>query len=243
MVKRVVISAAGRGTRMKHLSKDRPKHMIEVNGEPFLYHLLSNLEEAGYDDIIIVIGYMSQHITDYISRGRHPRVRLVHQFERMGEEKYGTAMPLLAVRPEVGDEDFVAVYGDNLYSVRDLKKFTIDDDYQYVAGIHQDDFSKYGVLLYDDNMFLKEIIEKPQTDVGSKIINTGLMKFTKDIFPALERVQPNPANGEYYLVDALTDLAKDKKVKVTLLEDYWLDFGKPEDVETLSRFLDEHKVQ
>ncbi|MFA5322266.1 MAG: sugar phosphate nucleotidyltransferase [Smithella sp.] len=243
MVKRVVISAAGRGTRMKHLSKYRPKHLIEINGEPFLFHLLSNLEEAGYEDIIIVIGHMSQHIVDYVARGRHPHVRLVNQFERLGEEKYGTAIPLLAARSEIGDEDFVAVYGDNLYSVRDLKKFTIDDDFHYVAGLHQDDPSKYGVLLYDQDMFLKKIIEKPKVDVGSHIINTGLMKFTSDIFPALERVRPNPETGEYYLVDALTDLAREKKVKVTILEDYWLDFGKPEDVQILSQFLTNRKVK
>ncbi|PIS41301.1 MAG: hypothetical protein COT25_03880 [Candidatus Kerfeldbacteria bacterium CG08_land_8_20_14_0_20_42_7] len=243
MVKRVVISAAGRGTRMKHLSKDKPKHMIEVNGEPFLFHLLSNLEAAGYEDIIIVIGHLSQHIVDYVARGRHANVRLVNQFERMGEDKYGTAMPLLAARPEIGDEDFVAVYGDNLYSVRDLQKFTREDDFHYVAGLHQDDPSKYGVLIYTQDMFLNRIIEKPKTDVGSHIINTGLMKFTPEIFSALERVQPNPENGEYYLVDALTDLAKNKKVKVTLLQDYWLDFGKPEDVQILSEFLTDRKVK
>jgi len=109
--------------------------------------------------------------------------------------------------------------------------------------LHQDDPSKYGVLLYDQDMFLKKIIEKPKVDVGSHIINTGLMKFTSEIFLALERVRPNPETGEYYLVDALTDLAREKKVKVTILEDYWLDFGKPEDVQILSQFLTNRKVK
>lgn len=237
MVKRAVISAAGRGTRMKHLSKDRPKHMIEVNGKPFLYYLLSNLEEAGFEEIIIVIGYQCQHIEQYVAKGHHANIKLVNQFERMGEERYGTAIPILAVREEVGDEEFVSVPGDNLFSVRDLKKFRESDKFTYVAGLEHKDPTRYGVLIYNDDGYLERIIEKPKTDVGSNIINAALMKFTSEIFPALERVLPNKESGEYYLVDALTDLAQEKKVKVQKLEDHWLDFGKPEDVEILSEFL------
>lgn len=237
MVKRAVISAAGKGTRMKHLSKDRPKHMIEVNGKPFLYYLLSNMEEAGFKEIIIVIGYQSHHIEEYIAQGHHASVRLVNQYERMGEERYGTAIPLLAARKELGDEQFVAVYGDNLYSVRDLKKFTAEDDLMYVAGMFHQNPNQYGVLLYDKEGYLERIVEKPREDVGSNVINTGLMKFTPEIFKAIEHVKPNPENGEYYLVDALTECAQHKKVKVKTLEDYWLDFGKPEDVQILSEFL------
>lgn len=228
---------------MKHLSKDRPKHMIEVKGKPFLYYLLRNLEEAGFEDIIMVVGHMSKHIEDYIGKGAHKNVRIVNQFDRMGSDRYGTAIPLLAARKELSNEQFVAVYGDNLYSVRDLEKFTNSDDYQHVAGLAHENPSNYGVLLYDENGHLKRIIEKPKEDVGSNVINTGLMKFTPDIFDALERVRPNSDNGEYYLVDALTDLAKNKKVKVRLLDDYWLDFGKPEDVAILTSFLEQKKTK
>jgi NDP-sugar pyrophosphorylase family protein len=242
MVKRVVISAAGRGTRMKHLSADKPKHMIEVNGEPFLYYLLSNLEDAGFEDIIVVIGHKSERITDYIKRGRHSSVRLVNQFERMGEERYGTAIPILAAQDELEGDDFVHVYGDNLYSVRDLQKFTVKNEFHFIAGLPHPTPSKYGVLKYDAEGFLQEIIEKPQTDVGSNIINTGLMKFTPEIFDALSQVRPNSVNGEYYLTDALTELGKKHKVKVVKLQDYWLDFGKPEDVEILSSFLNTQKT-
>ena len=54
MIKKVLISAAGRGTRMLDLSKDKPKHLIEANGKPILYYLLSNLKEAGFDNIVTV---------------------------------------------------------------------------------------------------------------------------------------------------------------------------------------------
>ena len=43
MITKVVIAAAGQGTRMLHLSKDKPKHLIEVNKRPFLAYVLDNL--------------------------------------------------------------------------------------------------------------------------------------------------------------------------------------------------------
>ena len=43
MVKKVVIAAAGQGTRMLSLSKDKSEHLIEVNQKPFLYYLFDNL--------------------------------------------------------------------------------------------------------------------------------------------------------------------------------------------------------
>ncbi|MCD4761270.1 NTP transferase domain-containing protein, partial [bacterium] len=51
MIKKVLISAAGRGSRMLHLGKDKPKHLIETNGKPFLYYLLENLKTAGFEEI------------------------------------------------------------------------------------------------------------------------------------------------------------------------------------------------
>lgn len=236
-VKRVVISAAGKGTRMKHLSQDRPKHMIEVNGKPFLFYLLDNLERAGFEEIIVVVGHMREHIEKYISQGHHKNVLIVDQFARMGEDKYGTAMPVLAAEPELKGEPFVFVYGDNLYSVRDLQKFIIDDEWNYIAGLRHETPQHYGVLMFDKDMTLTEIIEKPQQDVGSNIINTGLIKFTPDIFEALRHVQPNPIKGEYYLTDAITEQAAKGKMKVKIIEDYWLDFGKPDDVRILAEFL------
>ncbi len=240
-VKRAVISAAGRGTRMKHLSADRPKHMIEVNGKPFLYYLLDNMEKAGFEDIIVVIGHKCEHITNYIAKGHHKNIRLVNQFERVGEEKYGTVMPLLAAQPEIGNDQFVAVFGDNLYSVRDLQKFMHADEWHYIGGIAHENPTQYGVLIYDTDMRLTRIAEKPKEDVGSNIINTGLMKFTAEIFDALTRVTPNSINGEYYLTDAITELAGKGRVKVNIIQDYWLDFGKPEDVQILSEFLNGEK--
>jgi len=53
MIKKVVIAAAGYGTRMLHLATNKPKHLINIRERPFLYYLLSNLKEAGLEEMIL----------------------------------------------------------------------------------------------------------------------------------------------------------------------------------------------
>ena len=237
MIKKVVIAAAGRGTRMKHLSKNKSKHLICVKQKPFLAYLMDNLKKAGYEEIILVTGFRSDLMQDFLKEYGF-KAKVVNQFEILGpkEKEYGTLCPLKCVKDFVENDDFIAVYGDNLYSVADLKALNIEDDFCYVAGrIEKEHPEKYGILL-TDNGFLKEIIEKPKEYVGD-LVNTGLYKFTSDVFDKLSQVKLSE-RGEYELTDAITLLAQDKKVKVKQIKDYWLDFGNPGDIRKLHRFLD-----
>ena len=241
-IKKVVIPAAGKGTRMLELSKDRPKHLIHVLDKPFLYYLLSNLKKAGFEEIILVIGYHPQMMHQFAEKYRNEfNLKLVNQFDIIGTDRYGTACPIEAVKKIIGDEQFISVYGDDLYSVGDLKRMNISDEYCYIAGLKVEDPHNYGVLVKDGGDFLEKIIEKPEEFVGN-LINIGLYKFTPEIFKALEKVKLSP-RGEYELTDAISILAEQKKVKIKMIKDYWLDFGKPEDVEKVAEFLkNNHKL-
>jgi len=240
MIKKVVIAAAGQGVRMKELSRDKSKHLIEVKEKPFLAYLLDNLKKAGYEEFILVVGFRADLMENFLKEYEY-KATVVNQFDILGpkEKEYGTLCPLKCVRDLVGDESFLAVYGDNLFSVKDLKSMNIDDDYCYVAGrIEKEHPEKYGVLI-SDNGLLKEIIEKPKEYVGN-LVNTGMYKFTKEVFDKIPDVKISE-RGEYELTDALTLLAKDGKVKIKRIEDYWLDFGNPEDIPKLAKFLEEQR--
>jgi len=234
---KVVIAAAGQGTRMLQLTKNKSKLLINVQKKPFLGYLLDNLLKAGYRELILVVGYKEEMMREFLKR-YHYQAKVINQFEILGKEEYGTACPLKCVKDIVGKEDFLAVCGDNLYSVEDLKNFNIEDDYHYIAGFYHEHPEKYGVLQIE-NGFLKEIREKPKEFVGN-LINTGLYKFTPEIFEKLYQISLSP-RGEYELTDAINLLAKEKKVKVKEIEDYWLDFGNPADIIKLSKFLKNSK--
>jgi len=66
MIKTALIPAAGLGNRMNDFTKDRPKCLLEVNGQPLLSMQINALEEAGFEHLIIITGYKSDMIEDYI---------------------------------------------------------------------------------------------------------------------------------------------------------------------------------
>lgn len=235
MVKKVVIAAAGQGTRMLHLSKKKCKHLIKVKGKPFLSYLLDNIKKAGYKEVIIVVGYKGEMIKDFLKEYKY-KAMVVDQIDVLGdkEKMYGTACPVMCVKDIVKDESFIYLFGDNLYPVSGLKAMNIDDNHSYVAGIFNKHPEKYGVLFKDENDFLLKYIEKPK-DFVSNFIGTGLYKFTKDVFKKLSLVGKS-SRGEYEIVDAVNLLAKDKKIKVKEIED-WMDFGNPGDIIKVHRFL------
>ena len=235
MVTKVVIAAAGQGTRMKQLTEDKSKHLIKVNEKPFLAYVLDNLLKSGYDDITLVVGFEGELVEKFLKDNGY-KVKVINQFKILGpkEKIYGTACPLMCIK-DIKDS-FLYICGDNFYSVEDLKAMNIDDNYNYVAGLENDHPESFGVLI-ESGELLKEIIEKPKEFVGN-LINTSLYKFTPEVFDKVSMIKKSP-RGEYEVTDVVTLLAREGKVKVKKISNFWMDFGKPEDVEKFSNFLND----
>jgi len=236
MIRKVVIAAAGQGTRMSQLTKDKSKHLIEVNGKPFLSYVLDNLLKADYDNFYLVVGYEGRLVEQFLKEYGY-KAQVINQFEVLGpkEKIYGTACPLMCVKDI--KEQFIYLCGDNFYSVEDLRGMNIDDDYNYVAGAESINSGSFGALV-EEGEFLKEIKEKTQGSAGS-LVNISLYKFTSEIFEKIYQIEKSP-RGEYEITDAVSLLAKGKKVKIKRISDFWMDFGKPEDVEKFSKYLNEN---
>lgn len=249
MIKKVVISAAGQGTRMLDLSKDKSKHLISVQDRPFLAYLLDNILKAGYKEIILVAGYREDMIREFLKGykfdGVNVDIKIINQFDILGpkEKEYGTACPIKCVKDSIKDENFISLCGDNFYSVKDLKAMNIDDEFCYIAGLKNDHPENFGVLIEDGDDFLEGIIEKPKEFAGD-LVNTSLYKFTPEIFEKVLHIKKS-LRGEYEITDAISLLAKEKKVKIKKINNFWMDFGRPEDVEKLSNFIqnDSKKVK
>jgi len=249
MIKKVVIAAAGQGTRMLELSSNKSKHLINVKNRPFLAYLMDNLVLAGYTDIILVVGFKKELMDEFRrvylenSKNRDLKIKIIDQYEILGpkEKEYGTVCPVKCVKNIIGDEGFIYVFGDNLFSVIDLKSMNIDDEFCYIAGIEQDHPEKYGVLIKDGNDFLERIIEKPKEFVGN-LVNAGLYKFTSEVFNKISEIKKS-SRGEYEITDVISLLAKEKKVKIKEIKDCWHDFGNPDDVKKLEKFLYENNTR
>jgi bifunctional UDP-N-acetylglucosamine pyrophosphorylase/glucosamine-1-phosphate N-acetyltransferase len=253
-ITKVVVSAAGQGTRMLELTKDKSKHLIFVEDRPFLAYLLDNIINAGYSKIMLVTGFRDDAIRDFLKNykpftnsselvnGHDYAISVINQHEILGpkEKEYGTACPIKCVKDWVGGEQFISLAGDNFYEVNDLKSMNIDDNYNYVAGFKSERPENFGVLIEEDG-FLKEIIEKPKKFVGN-LINASLYKFTPEVFDKLSLIKKS-LRGEYEITDVISLLAKEKKVKVKKFNGFWMDFGRPNDIDRFSEFLKRKMIE
>lgn len=232
---KTVIFAAGRGTRFGDLTKATPKILLPVLGRPFLYYYLEFLKKGGLDDFLVITGHKGEKTKEWLKK-YDPEISTVDQFKRIGGEKYGTACPLMAAEQELKNKQFIALYGDHLFDVNDIKSIAHNDNYCYVSGYRFSTYEpeKYGELVTDGEL-LTEIIEKPKEKMGD-LINIGLYKFTPDIFRAINQIGKSE-RGEYELIEAVNLLAKESKVKVRETKGFWVDFGVPMDQKALENFL------
>src|SRR5580704_9330161 len=93
MITRAVILAAGRGTRMRELTNEVPKPMVEVQGRPILQHILEGLASAGLEQALIVVGYRKEAIQDYFGDG-HPVGLQVQYIEQVTQDGTGRVVGL-----------------------------------------------------------------------------------------------------------------------------------------------------
>ena len=145
----------------------------------------------------------------------------------------------MCVKDVIGKEKFLMIAGGDFYLTKDLKAFNIPDNYNYIAGFYHNHPEKFGVLLVDDKGFLKKIVEKPK-EYFRNLINISLYKFTPEVFSKLSKIKKSQ-RGEYEITDVVSLLAKEKKVKVKILRDFWMDFGNPSDIIKISRFLNKNE--
>lgn len=234
----MVIMAAGRGTRMRGLAGQKPKHLIEVSGRPFLSYLLDNLVAAGATELILVIGHQAPAAYEFAARSKH-KVHVVNQFERLGEGVYGTLLPLKAAALELIGKKVAVVNGDNYYTVSDLTA-TLGARGSAVAVLPHVEPWRFGVAVVRSDGSLEKIIEKSATP-PTNLVNTGLYRFSSDIWNMLDEVMVSP-RGEYELTDAVNLLAMREVVSLVSLQGPWLDLGRPEDIEQAEALVKKQNI-
>src|ERR1700761_7128040 len=78
-VTKAVLLAAGKGTRMRELTQELPKPMIEVRGKPILLHIVEGLRDAGVTDFLIVVGWRAEVVQSFFGNGSKFGVRVSYE--------------------------------------------------------------------------------------------------------------------------------------------------------------------
>lgn len=238
-----VILAAGKGTRLRPLTDDKPKGLVEVAGRPILDYCFEQLSDLGADGFVVVVGYCKEQIIDrYGDEFDGVPITYAHQTEQRG-----LADAILAVEAHV-DGDFMLMLGDNIFraNLTDVVRRHQEDraDAAFlVEKVPDEEAGRYGVCVTNEYGEITDIVEKP-ADPPSNLVTTGFYTFTPAIFDACRLVQPSD-RGEYELSDAVDLLIESGRTIDALRLDGWrIDIGYPDDREEAERRLtDEQSIK
>jgi glucose-1-phosphate thymidylyltransferase len=233
---KAVVLAAGKGTRLRPLTDDTPKAMVEVAGRPLLDHVFEQLLGLGISEFVVVVGYRKQRIIDrYEDEFRGVPITYAHQREQLG-----LAHALLQAEPYV-DEPFALMLGDNVFRanlgdvVERQRRGDVDSAF-LVEEVPPSEAGRYGVCETNGQGEIVEVIEKPD-DPPSNLVMTGFYTFSPAIFHACHLVRPSD-RGEYELPDTIDLLLESgRTIDAIPMEGWRVDVGYPEDRDRAERRL------
>ncbi len=271
-IRKAVIPAAGFGTRFLPQTKAMPKEMLPIVDKPVIQYVVEELVASGITDIVIVTGWHKRSIEDHFdypneliqTLKEQGKSNLIDEVKRTAElanfiyirqkGPYGNGTPVLCAKSIIGDEPFVAIWGDEfMYSAPPRTKQCIEVFEKYgdpvisAVRVPKEDVSRYGIVEatnVEKNIWqIKKLLEKPALDEApSNLAAHGCYVLTPDIFPALEAVKPG-RGGEIWLTDAIKDLMKVRPVYACEVKDakYYDTGNKLEYLKTVIEFALTHK--
>lgn len=210
---KIIILAAGKGTRMKSA---RAKVLHEVMGRPMLAYVLDTAESVGADEVVVVVGYQGDAVRNAF-RGRN--VKFVLQKEQLGTAHavssaqealigYGGSVVILC-----GDVPFLRA--ETLSGF--VHRCETEEASLGVLTVLVDDPEHYGRIIKDQAGNILRIVEQKDATIEERAIrevNTGIYWAKCPVLTsALERVEKENAQREYYLTD-IVELARKAGQKV-----------------------------
>ena len=223
-----VLLAAGRGTRMRELTSELPKPMLEVRGRPILQHIMEGLQAAGVRKILLVVGWHADVVRAFFGDGERFGVQISYVTQVVQD---GTGKVVELARAFCGSDPFVLSYGDILVNPANYPRLTSPAaEIEAIISVKRnEDVSKGGAVFVNERFEMTDLREKSQTgEQSSPWYNAGIYTFRSSIFDYVSRLHRSP-RGEFELTDAIRDLAlSGKKVQALELTGHWADVRDPE---------------
>lgn len=174
-----LILAGGFGTRLKSVVPDLPKPLADINGKPFLWWLLRQLENEGAQDVYLSVGYMHEHIQNFFG----PKFNKVNLHYIIETEPLGTGGAILNACQQIQEDGIVVLNGDTLAlaSLNQFIKFASDYSSKlFLAVVKVEDASRYGTVIINENNQITGFAEKGKAGPG--LINAGIYLLDKSLF-------------------------------------------------------------
>jgi NDP-sugar pyrophosphorylase family protein len=225
-VKKALILAGGKGTRLRPITYEIPKPMVPIQGRPLLEHTIEFLKNYDIRDIILSIGFLGDKIREYFGNGSKLGVKISYVDET---EPTGTAGPLRLAAPLLKNNHFVMINGDNLFSLDLTNMIRTHFENKCLATIalaSVSDPTKYGVARLKGQQ-ITEWKEKPKLeDAPSNLINAGVYLLSPKVLDYVP-------NKTYSMIETevFPRIIKEDQLFGYVMEGQWLPAGTPDEYE------------
>ncbi|MEM0196863.1 MAG: nucleotidyltransferase family protein [Sulfolobales archaeon] len=222
---KAAIIAGGLGKRLRPLTEDRPKPLVEVAGKPIIEWQIEWLRRCGVNSFIILAGYYREKLIDFLGSGSKFGVHVAYVIE---DEPLGTGGAIKNAESLIGNETFIAVNGDIITNI------PVEELVEYLNGLRDAVAaialvplrSPYGIVELDRSGRVITFREKPVLE--EYLINAGIYVMKPEIFEYL------PSRGDIER-DTFPKLAAEGRLVGRVFRGYyWRSIDTIKDVEEAS---------
>ena len=275
MTKTIVVLAAGMSSRMKksvdsniddskaNEANNKSKSLITFGNKPFIYFLLKNILDAGFETVIMVVGKDFQDFKNQIDELKLPsKIEVKYAIQKIPNDRvkpFGTADAVsqtMQQLPELQKTSFCVCNSDNLYSTSSFKLIRENSFENAVLAYDRDslDFPKervssFSILMMDTEFNLVNFIEKPtpeqvseNLDENGKIrVSMNIFKFNgNQSFDFIKNCPINPIRNEKELPSALVNMISEDGLymKGIPIAEHVPDLTSKADINTIQKLID-----
>ncbi len=239
MIKKGIILAGGKGTRMSPLTKAVNKQLLPLYDKPLIFYPLSVLMLAGIRNVLIIVNKGQLHQFRKILPEKN---NLGISIEYKEQSRPGGLPEAFSIGEKfIGKDNITLILGDNFFYGQSLTKIlrkSINLKYGAKIFIHPvKNPQLYGVATIDKNKKVTNLVEKPRT-TKSNLAVTGLYFFDNKVIELTKKLKPSK-RGELEIIDLLNFYKRRKKLKAEFIGrgGSWLDTGNINDFYDASNFI------
>jgi N-acetyl-alpha-D-muramate 1-phosphate uridylyltransferase len=225
---RAMVLAAGRGERMRPLTLDRPKPLLEVAGMPLVGHHLHALAMAGFRDVVVNVSWLGDQIRAALGDGSRYNVRVRYSDE--GPEPLETGGGIFRALPLLGPGPFLVLNGDvwTDFPYAKLRESLRPADLAHLVLVANPDHNPHGDFVLRSGRVVEDEAGTDRED--QRLTFSGVGIYRPELFVGC-------ADGPFKLAPLLRVAMRAGRVGGELHDGEWMDIGTPQRLEELDRRL------
>jgi len=238
---KAMLFAAGLGTRLGKLTENKPKALVEVNNKPLLFYAIEYLKKYNVTDIIINVHHYADLIIKYVEENNYFGINI--EFSDETDLLLETGGGLLKAKYFFSDTNNFIVYNTDIFTSLDLNKLITQHNKNNALAtlvVRNRKTSRYLLFSNDNTMCGWKNI-----NTGEQILSRTYLKYNEYAFSGIQilstkifELLKKHENTKFSIIKAYIELSKKHKIKAFIDKSkYWIDAGKPETINELSKIL------